>query len=108
MSVHSSTRRVQALATTSSSAVNSNHQNARDIYLLKHMLFIFVIFVGGWTPIYIRSMIVYDDTTLYIPALLLQFLPECSSLIVIMDLFWYNRDLRNYVKERLLHYLHCN
>ncbi len=40
--------------------------------------------------------------------LLLQFLSELSSLVVMIDLFWYNHDLRKYVKERFLHYLHCN
>ncbi len=70
------------------------------------MLFIFVVFVGGWTPIYILTLINPDRARVYLPYLVLEFLPVLSSSIVVMDLFWYNHDLRNYIKERLLHYLH--
>lgn len=67
------------------------------------MLFIFVVFVIEWTPIYIISILVFDTTTFYLPYFVLQLLPECSSLIIILDLFWYNHDLRNYIKGRILH-----
>jgi len=72
------------------------------------MLFIFVVFIVGWTPVYILSLVAPDETNFYVPYLVLQFLPELSSFILVMDLFWYNHDLRNYIKERLWHYLHYN
>jgi len=100
--VRSSTRRVHALATTTSAVTNTNHQNSRDIYLLKHMFFIFVVFIIGWTPLYTVAMINSDEET---PSWVLQFLqllPVISSIIIVLDLFFYNHDLRQYLKERLL------
>jgi len=97
ISVRSSTRRVHALTP----AVNSNHQNTRDIYLLKHMIFIFIIFIIGWAPIYIRSIIqLNNEVTLWFGQFL-QLLPVISSLIIILDLFYYNHELRQYLKEKL-------
>jgi hypothetical protein len=108
--VHSSTRRIQALATTTSAvtAANSNHRQARDIYLLKHTLFIFIVFVGGWAPVYILTVAVFDGTTYYVLYLLSELLPPLGSLIVTLDLFVYNHDLRRYWKGRLLKCLHLN
>jgi hypothetical protein len=100
--VRSSTRRVHAAATTMHAATHSKQQNARDVYLLKHMLFIFVIFIIGWAPIYIFAVI---DTNIYLPYWvysLLQTFPVFSLLIDIVDLFLYNHDLRQYLKERCL------
>jgi hypothetical protein len=108
LSVRSSTRRVHAVATTTCATRNSNHQHARDMHLLKHMLFVFVVSVGGWAPTYIVSLLVQDGTTLYTAYLILQLLAEWSSLIVILDLFWYNHELRKYLIERLLNCLHRN
>jgi hypothetical protein len=108
LSVRSSTRRVHALATTTPPTANPNYKNARDVYLLKHMLFIFVIFVIGWTPVFILSVSNLDETAFYMAYQLLQLLPELSSLIIILDLFWYNHDLRQYLKQRLMNLLHFN
>ena len=72
------------------------------------MLFIFIVFVSGWTPVYIISMINQDATTLSKVFLYLQLLPELSSLILILDLFWYNHDLREYLTNALLKYLRLN
>jgi hypothetical protein len=108
LKARSSTRHVQALTTSMPSAANSNHQNARDIHLLKHILLIFTVFVGGWTPVYIHSVTTPDETSHYIIYSVLQLLPILSSLIIILDLFWYNHDLRQYLKERLLSFLHLN
>jgi len=108
--VRSSTRRIQALATTTSAAnaANSNHRQARDIYLLKHTLFILIVFIGGWAPLYILTVVITDRTTYYMPYLLSELLPPLGSLIVALDLFVYNHDLRRYWRGRLLKCLHLN
>jgi len=50
--VRASTNRVQPSAVVTK---NNQHQaiNRRDLYLLRHMIIMFCIFVGGWSPIYI-------------------------------------------------------
>ena len=108
-SVRASTRRVQDLATVTSATTNSMHQqHTRDMYLLKHIVFMFVVFVSGWAPVYITEVIdpSLDEAAWY--ALLLRVLPVFSSLINMADLFLYNRELRQYIKERLMKCLHLN
>jgi hypothetical protein len=103
-----STRRVHALAIATSSDAKSNHQNTRDIHLLKHMLFIFVVFLMGWTPIYMLPMLKLNEEVTIWVSQFLRLLPVISSIIIVLDLFMYNHDLRQYLKERLLKYLHMN
>lgn len=101
--VRSSTRRIQALAEESNSTpVHANQLSVRDIRLLKHMLFIFVVSVIGWAPIYIFSLTDQPDFFSQWFFLVLQLLPVISSLINVLDLFWFNHDLREYLKERCL------
>jgi hypothetical protein len=100
--VRSSTRRVHAAVTTMPVVTNTKQQNARDVHLLKHMLFISFIFIIGWAPIYIISVMeLYINVPFWVDSLLKIF-PVLSSLITIMDLFLYNHDLRQYLKERFL------
>ncbi|UJR17387.1 hypothetical protein I4U23_004282 [Adineta vaga] len=107
-SVHSSTRRVQTLPSSTSAISSVNHGRARDIYLVKHMLFMFVVFIAGWGPIYMYSAIVGIQDINSSIIITLQILPVSSSFINIVDLFMYNHDLRRYLTERLLKYLHLN
>jgi hypothetical protein len=60
-SVKSSSRRVRTLATTANAPANSNEYSARDIHLLKHMFFIFVVFLLGWTPICIVRLLSLNE-----------------------------------------------
>ncbi|CAF1009328.1 unnamed protein product [Adineta steineri] len=113
MSVRSSTRRINALATTTTTATttktsvtNTTHQDKRDIYLLKHIVFMFIVFISGWAPVYTFFIVVdfANPIGLWL-TLLLQFLPALSLLISIIDLFLYNHELRQYLKDRFLHLL---
>jgi hypothetical protein len=107
--VRSSTRRVHATATAPTTSVaNTNLQHARDMYLLKHMVFIFIVFLIGWTPIYIESAIDFSRGASSWLFLLLQILPVFSTLINILDLFMYNHDLRQYLKEQIIKWLRLN
>ncbi|CAF1225941.1 unnamed protein product [Adineta steineri] len=105
--VRSSTRRVRTLAITGTSIVNSNY-NARDIHLLKHILFISVVFLLGYVPIYTIRMLYLDADVIFWASQLIQFLPALSGLIIIVDLFWYNRDLTQYIKDSIFRCLRLN
>ncbi len=66
------------------------------------------MFVIGWAPVY--TLVVVDhkgDVPIWV-YLLLELLPVFSVAIDIIDLFMYNHDLRQYLKERLLNCLHFN
>jgi hypothetical protein len=83
---------------------NSNYLNTRDARLLKHMLFIHVVFVIGWGPICLLSIVdLYIDVSFF-AYLFLQLLPALSLLINMLDLFLYNHELTQYLKEQILKY----
>jgi hypothetical protein len=101
--VSSSSRRVHALATTTTAPVaRTNHQNTRDISLLKHMFFIFVVFILGWTPMYAVPMTSLSITMTTFVLQCAQLLPVISAIIIAVDLFIYNHDVRKYLKDKFL------
>ena len=71
------------------------------MHLLKHMLFIFIVFLIGWTPVYVVSAAVSDGAISDWAVLLLQLMPVLSSLVNVVDLFLYNHDLRQYLKDQV-------
>jgi hypothetical protein len=104
--VTSSSRRVHAISTSAGAVARPNQQNARDIFLLKHMSFIFVVFIVGWTPVYALQVIQLNAQT---PVWLIQFLqilPVLTSIIMVVDLFIYNHELRQYLKEKIVKIFH--
>jgi len=104
--VRSSSRRVHALAATANAAPKTNHQNNRDIFLLKHMLVIFVVFMLGWLPYYTLEIAGLTAKMPYWELKTLEILPVLSSIIILVDLFVYNHELRQYLKEKLLKLFH--
>ncbi len=101
--VSSSSRRVHALATTTTAPVaRTNHQNTRDISLIKHMFFIFVVFILGWTPMYAVPMTSLSITMTTFVLQCAQLLPVISAIIIAVDLFIYNHDVRKYLKDKFL------
>jgi len=92
--VHRSTRRVQPANGEHAQTRTIGHRDAR---LLKHMIFMFAVFVCGWTPIYI-TMIVNWNNAVVSPIVLQVFLtlPVVSLFIDVADLFSYNHELRKY------------
>ena len=101
LNVQASTRRIRALNSASNNQVQKHgNTHARDTYLLKHMLFIFIVTVIGWTPIYVLGLLENEDALFeWIPSIA-RILPVFSSLINILDLFWYNHELRQYISEK--------
>jgi hypothetical protein len=90
-----STRRVHA---TNGENAQAPILSSRDVRLLKHMIFMFVVFAGGWVPIYVAKVINYNGTVLSPLAIeILSTIPAVSLLIDIADLFLYNHELRRYL-----------
>jgi hypothetical protein len=101
LKVRSSSRRIHTTALPSTAAIDRRQQNARDVHLLKHMLFMFVVFIMGWAPIYTYSLIVQYPYSYYLLFIVLQVLPVFSVVVDILDLFLYNHDIRQYYKARI-------
>lgn len=105
--VRSSTKRIQpqqfsvaTITQSSSNQIQRSKLSRRDLRLLKQMVFMFLIFVGGWGPVYI--FLLFNDFTAMVPLLL----PICtalaafSSLIVITNLLFNDHDVRQWFYEQ--------
>jgi magnesium-transporting ATPase (P-type) len=97
--VRSSTNRVHP---SSLVANNKQHQSIsrRDLHLIRHLIIMFCIFVGGWSSIYIYSLIDpgHSNSTIFFILLVLS---ELSLLIDILDLFLYNHEVRRYLFKQI-------
>jgi hypothetical protein len=101
LNVRSSSRRIHTTALPSTATIDRRQQNARDIHLLKHMLFMFAVFIMGWGPIYTYLVIIQNPFSYYLLYAVFQLLPIFSLIIDILDLFLYNHEIRQYYKARL-------
>jgi hypothetical protein len=96
--VRRSTRRVRQ---TNGESANTPILSQRDAHLLKHMIFMFAVFVCGWTPPYmIRAVTV--DISVFSPIVMqiIYIIAVSCTLIDIVDLFLYNHELRKYLTNR--------
>jgi len=97
-STRRSTRRVQPANGENAQAPALSHRDAR---LLKHMIFLFTVFICGWTPIYI--IIIIDWNGIAVSPIVLQVfltVPVASVFIDVTDLFLYNHELRRYLTHK--------
>ncbi len=93
-----STRRVRQ---TNGESANTPILSQRDAHLLKHMIFMFAVFVCGWTPPYmIRAVTVSVSGFSPIVMQIFYMIPVACILIDIIDLFLYNHELRKYLTNR--------
>ena len=68
------------------------------MYLLRHVIFMFVLFMGAWGPINILGMLQLYTSKSY--PLLYTFLVIWTEICLLGDminLFFYNRELRLYL-----------
>ncbi|CAF2509847.1 unnamed protein product [Rotaria sp. Silwood2] len=89
-----SSRRIRVNA-----ALRTVIMNNRDVRLLKHMILIFVIFLSGWSPIYILVCIDFNSELSPIIYRFLSILPALSLLGNMIDLFLFNHQLRLYFRH---------
>ena len=105
--VRSSTRRIRE-ATTIPGTATLRQQYTRDMHLLKHILFLFMAFTLGWGPFYIVLAFPYE-IFIRLPSWLTFFVqlpPAISCTIQLVDLFIYNREIQQYLKQKIYRCLH--
>ncbi|CAF1363246.1 unnamed protein product [Adineta steineri] len=98
--VRSSTRRIQPQTMNVFTTGSINRQpiiSRRDIALMKQMIYMFTMFIGGWTPPYLILIIVTlsGNTTVVFYALVVW--AELIVLGININLFKCNHDLREYL-----------
>lgn len=103
--VRASTRRVQPHTLRTVTNGNSNNQqlriSRRELSLLRHMIFLFLTFIVGWSPMYfilIINQFIYVDRVVYESMVLVC---ELSLLSLIINLFMCNHKLRKYLLNKI-------
>lgn len=104
--VRASARRVQPqINPSATNPINYIHQptliTRREILLLRQMIFTFVIFITGWAPVYFTIILSYviNVYPLIISACVI--LSQLCILTIIINLFIYNHELRQYLGEKI-------
>ncbi|CAF4065174.1 unnamed protein product [Adineta steineri] len=99
--VRSSTRRIQPRTMTVFTTGSINRQptiSRRDIALMKQMIYMFTMFIGGWTPPYLLLVIdTFPVGTTFVVFYVLVIWAELVLLGIIINLFKCNHDLREYL-----------
>ena len=96
--VRASSRRVQT-----ASVPNEGQQqpkiSQRDLSLLRHMIIMFCITLGGWAPIPVYQVITHyrGFNRSILQTLLVWY--ELALLVSVADLFLYNHELRRYMSD---------
>lgn len=95
--VRRSSARIQSI-TSANLVPPSLSVSRRDLHLARHMVLMFCIFVGGWSPHFIHmitSPTLEFRTTIFD---LFLFIAEFSLSFNILNLFLYNHELRKYLR----------
>ncbi|CAF0747128.1 unnamed protein product [Adineta steineri] len=104
--VRAFSRRVNTITENTSGNFSIECLSSRDIRLLKHIVFVFIIYMTGWSPAYIATA---ADATVDMPDWLLYLLilpAGVSFVILLVDLLWYNHEIRKYLKVKFFKWLH--
>ena len=102
MNVHSSTRRLQpgpwTVTENNPNSVKQKKLSGRDLHLLRHMVIMLTIFLGGWAPLYV--LLTVENMFTANPVLVACFTIWCQLALLcdIIDLYLYNHEVRNYLK----------
>jgi uncharacterized membrane protein (DUF106 family) len=101
--VRSSSLRIHPQTSGPLTSVTNNQQpriTRRDISMLRQMIFMFSMFIGGWTPAFVTSIIdTLDDVDFLIVTITIIF-SELCVLGIIINLFVYNHGLREYLANK--------
>jgi hypothetical protein len=100
MLVRNSTRRIQPQHINEGVGGINNHQvkiTRRDISLLKHMIFTFRVFIVGWTPVLLLSLIVSITPGHIFQIICCMYLSIFCSFSIVIYLFICNHYLRMFL-----------
>ena len=98
--VRSSSNRVQSALSnvgSSRSSASLSMRHRRDLHLARHMIFMLCIFIVGWTPMIVFSLIEPNYEIHMIVFASFTLLAEVCLSINLLNLFFLNHDLRRYL-----------
>ncbi|CAF1972765.1 unnamed protein product [Rotaria magnacalcarata] len=76
--------------------------NDREKSLLKHMIFMLIVYVISWVPLYIAKIFVPKTSTLYSTVKTLNALPIVGGWINIVDMLVYHHEVRQFVQMHVI------
>lgn len=103
--VRSSSKRVQAISHgITQTELGSNGSaltvvSQRDLRLLRHIIVMFCIFICGWSPVYIYAVVLPDMSFASLTITILILVAEVALLVDILNLYFYNKELRQQLKN---------
>lgn len=98
--VRSSSRRVNPNIQVSEIGIqNIPHRrlSRRDGHLIRRMILMFCIFIGGWSPLYIYCIIIPDFSFTLLLSTIFTFWAKSCLLIDIINLYIYNQELTKFI-----------
>lgn len=107
--VRKSSRRIQPQNISGIQSGNNHPQarvNHRDISLLKQMIFTFIMFIVGWTPALVINTITANS---HVDSIILMgsvFLSVICLVALMINLFIYNHDVRQFIFNEIRHCIH--
>ena len=99
--VRSSSHRVQAITHATHDEHTKNQSHRRDMHLLRHILIMFSVFIGGWAPAFILRCFVPNLAVRTLSMCLFMVLAELSLLVVMINLYVYNHELRQHLFNKI-------
>ena len=93
--VCASSTRVQTRSVAQAS--NQHTISRRDIFLLRHMVIMFCIFIFGWAPWLILYIVEYYTTISVLLDTISFVSNQLALLLDVIDLFLYNHEVRKYL-----------
>ena len=96
--VQSSLDRVQTGAATTTTG--PRRISRRDVGLLRHSAIVLVIFVIGWAPLIVISIVEYYMQIVTLLISIFEVIFQLALLLGIIDLFLYNHKVRKYLIGR--------
>ena len=97
---HSTHRiRIQAFTVSNTGSTHNNQLKItrRDISVLKHTIFTFLVFIIGWTPVLLMNLIDSITPGHIVEIIACMYVSACCTFIIIIYLFVCNRDVRQHL-----------
>lgn len=101
--IQKSSRRIQPTSSTHANSGNILNQlniSRRNVYFLRHMIFLFIVFLVGLCPLRLLVLIDTDSQVNILVYKIFALNIPISLLIITTDLFLLNRAVMLYLKEK--------
>ena len=101
MQIYTTPIHLESISTINSNTNEKQRISRRDLRLLVYMIYMFLTFIIGWGPFYILMILSHYIEISGILAGFFGLWAEFSLICVVISLFFYNEELRKYLRNRI-------